>query len=247
MISRRSFLKSVGVAAAALGAGYGVGKITNNTETKQFTVHGFLPDDESVVKEVVALFNKKVNASSSPVIYADKNWANVISSAYKKTAQSGSFVNSGNVTFRVTRISEPVDGDIILSDNRNVVYDPQKDFSGAFIWLRKKIKNRKGVLMFSAEYRQSNLFTNLLNNKNKVVVIENSKGIVDKINLNSSYKNFEVSGPQGKTGIKIVNGTASVHNSTCRHKLCEHAGYAAKPGDMIACAPNKVLLRVDFV
>ncbi len=80
-----------------------------------------------------------------------------------------------------------------------------------------------------------------------VVVLENEKGIVDKINLSKSYKNILIDGPQGKTALQISDGLAHVHKSTCRHSLCTKAGFISKAGSIIACAPNKVLIRIDTV
>ncbi len=78
-------------------------------------------------------------------------------------------------------------------------------------------------------------------------MIENNNGVFDKIPLISTYKNVKVDGPQGKTEIEISNGLVKVTKSTCRHKLCEKSRYAANIGDVIACAPNKVLIRIEIV
>ena len=81
----------------------------------------------------------------------------------------------------------------------------------------------------------------------KEILVENEYGTVDKIPLDSNYKSIIVDGPQGKTEIEINNGLVKVTKSTCRHKLCEKSQYASNVGDVIACAPNKVLIRIEEV
>jgi hypothetical protein len=52
-----------------------------------------------------------------------------------------------------------------------------------------------------------------------------------------------IDGALGKTGLKIENGIARVHTSSCRHGICEHT-FANNVGNVIACAPNKVLIKI---
>ena len=54
-----------------------------------------------------------------------------------------------------------------------------------------------------------------------------------------------IDGPQGKTGLKIENGVAQVHSSTCRHGICKHTT-ASGVGNILACAPNKVLVKIEL-
>jgi hypothetical protein len=53
-----------------------------------------------------------------------------------------------------------------------------------------------------------------------------------------------VKGPLGDTVVVIQGGVASVEDSPCRDKLCVHMPAISKPGQWIACLPNKVFLRV---
>jgi hypothetical protein len=53
-----------------------------------------------------------------------------------------------------------------------------------------------------------------------------------------------VRGPLGDTVIVIKGGTASVEDSPCPDKLCVHMPAVSKPGQWIACLPNKVFVRV---
>ncbi len=101
--------------------------------------------------------------------------------------------------------------------------------------------------LMSATYKQSNILSSLFSSIQKQIIVENENGTFDIIPINSSYKNIKIDGPQGKTEIEINNGLVKVTKSTCRHKLCEKSQYASNVGDVIACAPNKVLIRIEEV
>ncbi|MBZ0198955.1 MAG: NusG domain II-containing protein [Ignavibacteriaceae bacterium] len=247
MISRRSFLKSIGVSAVALGAGFGTAKIFNGKNKNSFSVHGFLPADEKIIAEAVRAFVKKTGSSQQPIIMAENKIKEVVQKAYFSADGNNSFSGRGNVTFRIVKMNRRVQGDILLSDDKVSIYNPNEDFNGSFIYLRSKLQNRKAEYFFSAEYNESNLINSLLRGNNRTVVIENENGLVDKISLNGNYKNISVTGPQGKTGLKLENGLVNVHTSTCRHELCKQSGFASHAGDVLACAPNKVLIKIETI
>jgi len=53
-----------------------------------------------------------------------------------------------------------------------------------------------------------------------------------------------VSGPLGDTIVVIKGGSARVEDSPCPDKLCVHMGAVSRPGQWIACLPNRVFVRV---
>jgi hypothetical protein len=53
-----------------------------------------------------------------------------------------------------------------------------------------------------------------------------------------------VKGPIGATIVVIRDGKAFVEDSPCPDKLCVHMPAISKPGQWIACLPNKVFVRV---
>jgi hypothetical protein len=53
-----------------------------------------------------------------------------------------------------------------------------------------------------------------------------------------------VKGPIGDTIVVIEGGKARVEDSPCPDKLCVHMPAISKPGQWIACLPNKVFVRV---
>jgi hypothetical protein len=54
-----------------------------------------------------------------------------------------------------------------------------------------------------------------------------------------------VSGPLGDTVVEIRGGQARVLSSPCAEKICVRSGAIARPGQWIACLPNRVFLDVQ--
>jgi hypothetical protein len=54
-----------------------------------------------------------------------------------------------------------------------------------------------------------------------------------------------VSGPRGTTSIAITAGSARVMSSPCVNQICVLAGSLSRAGDLAACVPNQVLLRLE--
>ena len=54
-----------------------------------------------------------------------------------------------------------------------------------------------------------------------------------------------VSGPLGMTSIAIMAGTARIIRSPCVNKICVLTGALSRAGDLAACVPNQVLLRLE--
>ena len=241
MISRRNFLKIAGLSTVAVGAGFTTGKLIGDKKSVYYAVHGFIPSDEQVISQLVAAFKNKIKCNSNPIVIADSKIGEVIN-RFDMQYRNNSFSNNGNITYRLKRLDKQVDSDIIISDDNNSVYS-LNDLYYSLANLRSELKNRKAEFFFTAEYKETDLLSSLFKSNKKEIVIENEKGLVDRISLDRNYNNILIDGPQGKTGLKIENGIAQVHTSTCRHEICKHS-IASAAGNIIACAPNKVLIKV---
>ncbi len=55
---------------------------------------------------------------------------------------------------------------------------------------------------------------------------------------------YSFEGDLGATVVKVSGGRALVLSSPCANQLCVHSQPIGKPGDWIACLPNRVMLRV---
>jgi hypothetical protein len=60
----------------------------------------------------------------------------------------------------------------------------------------------------------------------------------------ASNRREEVRGPLGTTTVVIRDGKAAVVDSPCPDKLCIHMPPVSRPGQWIACLPNRVFVRV---
>ncbi len=243
MISRRNFLKIAGLTSVALGAGYTTGKLAGNSKSVYYAVHGFIPADEQVISNLVTAFKNKVKSNSEPVVFADSKIGEVIRRLDMQT-KNNLFSNSGSITYRIKRLDKQADSDIIVSDGNNSIYS-LADLNSSLSNLRMTLKNKKAEYFFTAEYSEIDFLSSVFKANKKEVVIENEKGLVERISLDKNYKNIWIDGPNGKTVLQIENGLAQVHTSTCRHGICKHS-IASGVGNIIACAPNKVLVKIEL-
>jgi len=241
MLSRRNFLKLAGLGSIALTAGYSAGKIVQNSKSEYFIVHGFLPADENILLNLISSFSSKVKSNSQPIIIADTKIGEVVYRLHNQNIKSN-FYKDGKVIYRVKKLNNNLDADIIVGDGISSVYSPD-DFNFSFFNLRSQLKNKKADLLFTAEFKNENIFSSILNTNKKEFVIENEKGIVERISIDKNYKNISVNGVYGKTVLSIENGIARVNSSPCKNGICKHT-YASETGSIIACAPNKVLVKV---
>ena len=58
-------------------------------------------------------------------------------------------------------------------------------------------------------------------------------------------RTVEVAGPLGETVVEIRGKAVHITDSPCRNKTCIAAGFVSKPGQWIACLPNRVFVRVE--
>lgn len=52
-------------------------------------------------------------------------------------------------------------------------------------------------------------------------------------------------GPLGETVVAIHGGRACVVSSPCPHKVCLGMGEVSRAGELLACVPNGLLLRIE--
>ena len=246
MITRKKFIKLSSISALAIGSGFTTGKLLGEPENQHYSVSCFLPSDEKLITEVIKVFSATVKSNSTPIIIADADYKFMLKKLVMKHKQT-TFSNSGSVSYSVKPLNKHVNSDIIVSDNSKSIYSIKNDFTDELMTIRSLLYGTDAKIFFAAVYKQTNILSSLFSSNQKEIVIENNNGVFDKIPLISTYKNVKVDGPQGKTEIEISNGLVKVTKSTCRHKLCEKSRYAANIGDVIACAPNKVLIRIEIV
>lgn len=241
MLSRRNFLKLAGLSSAAIAAGYTTGKLLNVKNTEYFVIHGFIPADENIISNLVSSFRNKIKSNAEPIVVSDSKIGEIINRLHLQSSND-TYNNYGKIVYRIKRLNEKVESDIIVSDGSNSIYSLD-NFNLAFYEIRKNIRNKQADLLFTAEFKNQNFISSLLKSNKKELVIENQKGIVDRIPFDKNYKNIIIDGVQGKTELSIENEIAKVHSSSCRNGICKHS-IASEVGNIIACAPNKILIKV---
>jgi hypothetical protein len=60
-----------------------------------------------------------------------------------------------------------------------------------------------------------------------------------------SERTVAVPGPLGDTVVQIRQGQARVLSSPCPEKICLRSGAIARPGQWIACLPNRVFIDIQ--
>lgn len=80
-------------------------------------------------------------------------------------------------------------------------------------------------------------------NSVRMVKIASTSGF-EKIYKLEGHATVEVEGRLGKSVIEISNGGARFVHSCCPNHLCVKRGWVSKSGDMIACVPNGIIVRI---
>ena len=82
--------------------------------------------------------------------------------------------------------------------------------------------------------------------KNPNVIIEASgQQWIYPLRQDRQDRQVTVPGPLGEELIAIKDGKAFVEESPCPNKICIQQGQISKPGQWIACLPNKVFIRIS--
>ncbi len=58
-------------------------------------------------------------------------------------------------------------------------------------------------------------------------------------------RRVEIAGPLGNTTVVVSGGQAYVEDSPCRDKICIQMGRISRPGQWVACLPNRVMVRIS--
>jgi hypothetical protein len=240
MLSRRDFLKISGLTTLAAASGFGAGKIFGSIENISLKVQAFLPDMSSA-SELVKIIS---GDAGSIVVKGDEAWKRFLTESFASVS-SGS--KSGNLIVEVEKLKHSAAGDILFSDMKKNIYNPETDFDLHMRRLRSEVKKQNALYGFSAFYNNDNLLSSLIKSGTSTVIIEDENGIYDQIKLSGSGKEIFIKGPSGKTGISISNNSVHISSSCCRNSLCKSMGTINSNGSMIACAPNKVLIRIERV
>ena len=241
MIDRRSFLKNALLGGAAFGAGLKLGGAFDATAGGRVVLHGFVPADEAAVRGVLdaflALDGRRLPA---PQVDAPAAWRRAVAGSLRQAADR--YVRGGDrqFTVQVTHLDETLPADLMLQQDGRVL-DPTSAFGRGLLEQRDRLHGRRAAVAVSCrlEDRPGALAGS------RVLVIENENGEYDRVALDGATRRLELTGPAGKTSVLLDTGGARVVGASCRHATCRMQGAVARPGELIACAPNRLVLRVE--
>jgi len=61
----------------------------------------------------------------------------------------------------------------------------------------------------------------------------------------ASDRQVSLPGPLGTTELQIAQGQARIIASPCPNKVCIHMGAISDRGELLACVPNRLLVRIE--
>jgi len=61
----------------------------------------------------------------------------------------------------------------------------------------------------------------------------------------SQERQIALHGPLGETLVEISGGKVRVLSSPCARKICIGMGKIQRSGDLLACVPNRVVVRIE--
>ena len=73
--------------------------------------------------------------------------------------------------------------------------------------------------------------------------IETDGSVYEIVSLRQE-RTISVPGPLGNTSVHVRDGAVFVTDSPCLNKICVKTGHISRSGELIACVPNKVVVRV---
>jgi hypothetical protein len=77
-----------------------------------------------------------------------------------------------------------------------------------------------------------------------VVVVETAGGVSQRLDPRRDG-DVDLEGPLGITRLRIQGGQAWIVASPCAGQLCRRMGRISGPGRVVACLPNRVLVRFE--
>jgi hypothetical protein len=236
-ISRRELLKLAGVSAAGLGLGLGVGRLARVESGNAFALQAFLPNDQATATALFAAFTALSGRPKEMLIYDEAGWE-----APLRSVSTGVAIITGGVTIlTVKHLNASLPADLLLSDTRTAVYDPATQLGERLARLRQLLRGQTAVWAFSAAHHPV-----MWGGQRRVALLRDERGMVDRLPLERSFRDIPLEGPCGRTHLRLAEGQVWVHAASCRHRQCQQAGRISLPGERTACAPNHLLVEIEW-
>ncbi len=176
----------------------------------------------------------------SPTVDVATAWRPTVAGALRTGADRFQRDSHRMLSVQVTALDRALPADVMLQQDSRVL-DPASGFGRRMLNLRDRLVGQEATLAVSCrlEDRPGSL------NQDRVLVIENERGVQERIALDGASRSLSLDGPAGRTNVMIDAHGVRVAEASCRHATCRLQGAIARPGELIACAPNRLVLRVE--
>jgi len=241
MINRRSFLKTALMGGGAFAAGMKLSEALSTDSSGRVVMHGFVPADEAALQETLSTFLAlEAGRLPAPTVDVATAWRSTVAGALRTGADRFQRDSHRMLSVQVTALDRALPADVMLQQDSRVL-DPASGFGRRMLNLRDRLVGQEATLAVSCrlEDRPGNL------NQDRVLVVENERGVQERIALDGTHRSLNLNGPAGRTDVKIDGHGVRVAEASCRHATCRLQGAIARPGELIACAPNRLVLRVE--
>lgn len=78
-----------------------------------------------------------------------------------------------------------------------------------------------------------------------VILVDNRVVTTVVLAPNAEKRDFMVQGVRGESVIRVEGSYISIVSSACPDQLCIKMGRKSRPGEVIVCLPNRVVVRIE--
>lgn len=246
MLNRRAFLQSALLGGAAFGLGLKLGLGGSRAgDGARLVLHGFLPADGDAVNRAVRAFLAAAPGRlPAPVLDVAPRLRGDVAAALRGRADDFARDDGRVLTLQVadlgTGLAAAARADVLVQDGGRVL-DPDGGFGRELLALRAALAGREAAIALTARLEERREETG----RGRILVVEDETGLQERIALVGAPRSLELGGPAGRTRVEFGEDGVRVSRASCRHATCRLQGAATRAGEMIACAPNRLLLRVE--
>jgi transcription termination factor NusG len=243
MQSRRSFFKAAILGGAAFTAGLKLGGGLDFTSRSAATLHAFVPADENAVRQVLQAFLAlNEGALPTPTVDVPAPWRTTVAGELRQAADRYQRQPQQLFDVQLAQLEKSLPADLLLQHDARVM-DPASKLSRQLLSLRESLLGQEALVAVTCRLGSRPSATAA----GRVLVVETENGVQDRIALDGNSRNLSLAGPAGRTEILVDASGARVSGASCRHETCRRQGLVSQPGELIACAPNRIVLRVETV
>ncbi len=241
MLNRRAFLQTVALGGAAFGLGVKLGLGPRVDDRPRLVLHGFLPDEDATIRAAVTAFLAAAPGRlPAPVLDVAPRLRGAVADGLRARRDDFTRDRARVLSVQVTDLAAGAEADVLLQDDGRIL-DPTSQFGRELLALRGAVHGRPAAVAFTARLEDRSETAG----DGRVLVVENERGLQDRIALHGDTRTLALAGPAGRTLVEYGEQGVRVREASCRHRTCQLQGVATHAGELIACAPNRLLLRVE--